>query len=161
MCKHHMSRRRFIGLVPGLVLVASGCGQPTSGPVEVKWGRDTCDYCGMVIDEPRFAAQLRAGPTRKVYKFDDLGDAVLFLAKQDWADHPDNEVWVGDMDSGKWIDGLKAFYLGGQRTPMAHGFGALSVSREGTQDYTRTKGAILRKGSTSRCEPTENPEARG
>lgn len=167
MCTHHMSRRRFVGLVPNLALMSSlalvvaGCGQTTSGPVEVKWGRDTCDYCGMVIDEPRFAAQLRAGTTRKVYKFDDLGDAILFLVKQDWVNHPDNEFWVGDMNSGKWIDGLKALYVNGQRTPMAHGFGAVPAPKEGALGFERFKGAILTQGSTSRCEPTASVEERG
>lgn len=161
MCQHHMSRRRFVGLVPGLVLVASGCGQSSTGPVAVKWGRDTCDYCGMVIDEPLFAAQLRAGPTRKVYKFDDLGDAVHFLIKQPWQADPANEFWVGSMETGQWIDGFKAFYLGGQKTPMAHGFGAVAATRPGALEYERFKGAVLVKGSTSRCEPPVATEARG
>ncbi|RAU22157.1 hypothetical protein CU669_10535 [Paramagnetospirillum kuznetsovii] len=147
-----MTRRRFVGLVPGLALVVAGCGQSTTGPVEVKWGRDTCDYCGMVIGEPRFAAQLRAGTNHKVYKFDDLGDAILFLVKQDWAAHPATEFWVGHMETGAWIDGFKAFYKGGQRTPMAHGFGALPAAADGLLEYDRFKGAIVVRGSTSRCE---------
>lgn len=161
MCDHHrMPRRHFLGLIPGMVLAVSGCSQQTTGPVEIKWGRDTCDYCGMVIDEPRFAAQLRGGANRKVYKFDDLGDAVLFLVKQDWANDPATEFWVGGLEiaKGQWLDGLKAFYLSGQRSPMAHGFGAVADQREGTVDFTRMKGMVVARGSTSRCEPTSNAE---
>jgi nitrous oxide reductase accessory protein NosL len=155
-----MPRRHFLGLIPGMALAVSGCSQQTTGPVEIKWGRDTCDYCGMVIDEPRFAAQLRGGANRKVYKFDDLGDAVLFLVKQDWANDPATEFWVGGLEiaKGQWLDGLKAFYLSGQRSPMAHGFGAVADQREGTVDFTRMKGMVVARGSTSRCEPTSNAE---
>ena len=134
MCDHRMSRRRFVGMVPGLALVAAGCGQPSSGPGEIKWGRDTCDYCGMIIDDAHFAAELRGGANRKVYKFDDLGDAILFLTKQNWPAEPAPEFWVGGLETGQWLDGFKAFYVGGQRTPMAHGYGRWR--RRGTAPWT-------------------------
>ncbi|MBI3446023.1 MAG: nitrous oxide reductase accessory protein NosL [Magnetospirillum sp.] len=152
-----MSRRRFVALVPGMVLAVSACGQSASGPAEIKWGRETCDYCGMIIDDPRFAAQVRGGPKGKVFKFDDLGDAVLFLAKQSWADDPATEFWVGSMESEKWLDGRKAFYVDGQHTPMAHGYGAVAGARAGAVEYAAMKNAVLAKGSTSRCEPSETP----
>jgi len=153
MCDHSLSRRRFVGLVPGLVLAVSGCGQSSTGPVEVKWGRDACEYCGMIIDEPRFATQLRGGVSRKAYKFDDPGDAVLFLAKQAWANDPAAEVWVGGLETGQWMDGRKAFWIAGQRSPMGHGFGAVADSRPGSLDFAGFRAAILARGSTSRCEP--------
>ncbi|MDO8607977.1 MAG: hypothetical protein Q7R40_15695 [Phaeospirillum sp.] len=158
MCDHRMSRRHFIGLVPGFALAASGCGQQTTGPVEVKWGRDTCDYCGMIVDDPHYAAQVRGGANRKVYKFDDLGDGILFLAKQSWVADSATEFWVGGLETGQWLDGTKAFYVGGLRTPMAHGFGAVATPRDGALDFAGLKAAILAKGSTSRCEPVgSNP----
>lgn len=153
MCDHRISRRHFLGLVPGLALVASGCGQSNTGPGEIKWGRDTCEYCGMIIDDPHFAAQIRGGANHKLYKFDDLGDGVLFLVKQGWASDPATEFWVGGLETGQWLDGTKAYYIGGQRTPMAHGYGALAVPRDGGLDFAALKVAILAKGSTSRCEP--------
>jgi copper chaperone NosL len=157
MCEHHaMSRRRFLALVPGLAIAVSACGQQTTGPVEIKWGRETCEYCGMIIDDPRFAAQVR-GKDGKVRKFDDLGDGVLWMAKQGWADDSAVEFWVGGVESEKWIDGRKAFYIDGQHTPMAHGFGALDQGRGGAVDYNAMKNAVLARGSTSRCEPSEAP----
>ena len=161
MCDHSIRRRHFLGLVPGLVLAVSGCGPSGSGPAEIKWGRETCDYCGMIIDDPHFAAQVRGGPNRKAYKFDDLGVAVLFMVKQSWGDEPATEFWVGGLETGQWLDGRKAYYLGGQRTPMAHGFGALAEPRSGALDFAALKVAILAKGSTSRCEPGEAPEKQG
>ncbi|OAN53135.1 hypothetical protein A6A04_14345 [Paramagnetospirillum marisnigri] len=161
MCNHHMTRRHFVALVPGLALVASGCGGPSTGPVDVRLGRDVCDYCGMVIDDRRFVAQLRAGPSGKVHNFDDPGDAILFLVKQDWAKHPKTEFWVGHMETGQWLDGFKAFYVKGVKTPMAHGFGARPESKGDDFGFERFRGAILTQGSTSRCEPTVTTEDRG
>ncbi len=161
MCDHRISRRHVLALIPGLALAASGCGQKTTGPGEIKWGRDTCDYCGMIVDDPHFAAQLRGGPGHKAYKFDDLGDAVLFLVKQGWASDPATEFWVGGLETGQWMDGFKAFYVGGQRTPMAHGFGAVAAPRAGALDFAALKVAILAKGSTSRCEPSGQSGGQG
>lgn len=159
MCDHQISRRRFVGLVPGLVLAVSGCGEQTTGPAEVKWGRDACEYCGMIVDDPHFATQVRGGPKRKAHKFDDPGDAVLFLAKQDWRDDPAIEFWVGGLETGQWLDARKAFWVGGQRSPMAHGFGAVAEQRPGSLDFAAFTAAILAKGSTSRCEPTGADDA--
>lgn len=149
-----LTRRRFLGLMPGLALAASGCGGPASGPAEIRWGREYCDYCGMIIDDPRFAAQVRGGPKAKVWKFDDLGDGVLWLARQDWADDPATEFWVGDSDTGKWIDGRSAWYVTGKRSPMGHGYGALAAQRPGAVAFAEMKAVVLAKGSTSRCEPS-------
>lgn len=158
MCEHHSpGRRRFLALVPGLVFAVSACGQQTTGPAEIKWGRETCEYCGMIIDDPHFAAQVRGGAERKVHKFDDLGDAVLWMAKQGWADDASVEFWVGGVETGQWLDGRKALYVDGQHTPMAHGFGAVAQGPSGAVDYTAMKNAVLARGSTSRCEPSETP----
>ncbi len=155
MCEHHnLSRRRFLALVPGMVVAVSACGQSTTGPVEIKWGRETCEYCGMIIDDPHFAAQVR-GKDGKVRKFDDLGDAILWMAKQGWADDASVEFWVGALEKEAWLDGRKALYVDGQHTPMAHGYGAVTQGRAGTIDYPTMKNAVLARGSTSRCEPSE------
>ena len=159
MCEHHSpGRRRFLALVPGLAIAVSvsACGQPSSGPVEIKWGRETCEYCGLIIDDPNFAAQVR-GKDGKVRKFDDLGDAVLWMAKEGWADDPAVEFWVGGVETGKWLDGRKARYTDGHHTPMAHGFGAVEASSPAAIDYGAMKTQVLTRGSTSRCEPSEAP----
>ena len=106
-----------------------GCSRtPDSGPVEVKWDRDTCEYCRMVISDMHYAAQVRDGETGKVYNFDDIGCALNWLAA-----HPQAyaaELWVADhrhQREGRWLDARSAYYVSGQTTPMDYGFGAQDV----------------------------------
>ncbi|WP_254434867.1 nitrous oxide reductase accessory protein NosL [Magnetospirillum sp. UT-4] len=150
-----MSRRFFIGLAPGLVLTLAGCGEDRTGPVSVRWGKEYCEYCGMIVDDPRYAAQVRAKGGR-AKKFDDLGDAVLWLARQPFAEDPATEFWVGDCEKGVWLDGRMAWYLEGRKSPMGHNFGAVPDGRAGAVDFAAFRRTILERGSTSRCEtPTQ------
>jgi len=150
MCR--MTRRRVLGLVPALAAFAAcGCGN-AAGPAPVRWGHENCDYCGMIIDDQRYAGQLRA-PGGKGYKFDDIGCAMMFLAKQAWAEDAGAEIWVGDSESGTWLAGRAAWYAGGRKTPMAYGFGAVAARRDGAVDFAAFRAAISAKGSQSRCDP--------
>jgi hypothetical protein len=155
MCScNGLNRRRFLGLLPGLAAMASlpACFDKGTGPAEIRWGKEYCAYCGMIIDDPRYAAQIRGGANRKLSKFDDLGDAVLWLAKQPFADDPATEFWVGDVEKSVWLDGRTAWYLSGRKSPMAHNFGAVPDARPGTISFADLKKVILERGSTSRCE---------
>lgn len=111
-----------------LAWLLSGClGDPGTGPVEVKWDRDACDRCRMAVSDRLHSAQVRGGPVgekTRVYRFDDLGCAVLWLAQQPWKDNPAVEIWVTDHRDGRWIDARRAYYVTGQHTPMEYGLGA-------------------------------------
>ena len=79
-----MDRRRFVSALPALAAgpylgaVLAGCsGEPLTGPVEIKWDRDVCVRCSMVISDRHFAAQIR-DPMKKVLKFDDFGCAIFW-----------------------------------------------------------------------------------
>lgn len=154
MCTGSLSRRHFISLLPGAAMtVALGaCSDKGTGPVAVKWGKEYCDYCGMIVDDPRFAAQVRGGPGAKVWKFDDLGDGVLWLAKQSWANDPMTEFWVGDVEKGTWLDGRLAFYLPGKKSPMGHNLGAIADKRDSAMSFAEMRKLVVERGSTSRCE---------
>jgi len=79
MCDSH--RRQFIGrlglgglLLTPLAAALSGCGSKGKWPdgmAEIKWDRDTCVRCSMVISDRRFVGQIRGGPENTVFKFDD------------------------------------------------------------------------------------------
>lgn len=130
-----------------LLLGLSACsGDPGSGPVEVKWDRDTCERCRMVLSDRLHAAQIRGGPAAertRVYKFDDIGGAVVWLEQQPWRDDPRTEIWVNDHRDGRWIDAYRAFYLGGQITPMDFGFGAQDEPHAGALDFSAMRAAAL------------------
>ena len=164
-----MDRRGFlksVGLAGGLVGAGllGGCfGEPETGPVEIVYGRDSCDYCRMIISDPRFAAEIRRGPGRKVYKFDDVGDAVFFLDEQSWKDEEGVEFWVMNVRDGKtWLDARASYYISGQQSPMAYGFGAVPNAGEGAIDYATMVAKVLKGGSRSRCVPSsENTRGKG
>ena len=130
---------RSLSVVFGLWgLILLGCSEPTSGPVEVKWDRDSCERCRMVLSDRNHSAQVRGGPENgksRVYKFDDFGGAVLWLADKPWKDDAKTEIWVNDHRDGRWIDARKAWYVSGQVTPMEFGLGAQDSEVENGMNY--------------------------
>ena len=109
----------------------------STGPGEIHWDRDTCERCSMVISDPYFAAQIR-DPMKKLHKFDDFGDAVFFLEHQNWAE-ASIEFWIADSRDGRWLDARKVRYVGGKRTLMLYGFGAVAEAVEGSVSYEEAK----------------------
>ena len=127
-------------LVSVIGLLGACSGDPGTGAVEVKWDRDICQRCNMVLSDRRHSAQVRHSPAEKpsqVYKFDDLGCAVLWLKQQPWRDEPAVEIWVNDHANGKWLDARTAHYVRGQITPMEYGLGAQTEATADTLDFAR------------------------
>jgi len=121
-----------------LSMLVACSGDPGTGAVEVKWDRDICKRCNMVLSDRRHSAQVRyspAGQRSQVYRFDDLGCAVLWLKEQDWRDAPGIEIWVNDHANGDWLDARKAHYVPGQITPMEYGLGAQTEATADTLDF--------------------------
>lgn len=133
---------RWPMLAVGLLLAACS-GDPGTGPVEVKWDRDACARCNMVLSDRQHAAQVRRpagdGTRGLVKKFDDLGCAILWLDQQPWRDEAGVEVWVSDHRSGEWLDARRAFYVTGRLTPMQYGLGAQADAAAGTLDFTQAR----------------------
>ena len=126
-----------------------GCsGDPGTGPVEVKWDRDACTRCNMVLSDRHHAAQVRhtpdTGGRSRVYKFDDIGCAVVWLDRQPWRDAPDVEIWVTDHRNGDWLDARSAYYVTGQLTPMQYGLGARPGAAPGALTFAEAKEHIHR-----------------
>lgn len=144
---------RAIALIALLVSLAA-CNEPKTGPVEIRYGRDTCALCNMIISDPRYATQIRGGPGHEAWKFDDIGDALVFLERQTWKDEPNVEFWVMDVEKGKtWLDARKAFYLGGMQSPMAHGYGALAEPRPGTFGFDTMRALAKKRAARLYCLP--------
>lgn len=122
------------------ILVIACSGDPGTGPVEVKWDRDSCERCRMVLSDRLYSAQIRGGLEGKktrVYKFDDIGCAVLWLEQQSWHTDPRTEMWVTDYRTGAWIDARSAFYVKDRITPMAYGLGAQVDYVDGALTYAQ------------------------
>ena len=114
---------RFFALACATAVLACARGSD-AGPVEVKFDRDVCKGCSMVISDRHFAAQVRGGPRGDVAKFDDVGCAVRWLDAQPFAGDPATRIWVARQSDGVFIDARTARYGAGATTPMGYGFGA-------------------------------------
>ena len=105
----------------------AGCKPQPEGlqPPEIRYGQEACSACGMVIDEPRFAAAtlLVSG---EYLKFDDVGEMLSYHKN-----HPQDQVaawFVHDYPTEKWIRGEQAFFVRSQdlQTPMGSGIAAFA-----------------------------------
>ena len=151
-----------------LLLLLAGCsGEPDTGPGKVRWDREICERCAMAVSDRSYSAQLRGGPAGKktrLYKFDDIGCAVIWLDQQPWKDDPRTEIWVTDHRTGEWIDARSAGYVAGKITPMAYGLGAQPGPAEGMLDFTAAREHIytveerqnIHGGSHQHTSPTED-----
>lgn len=152
-------RRRFIAGAGALTLAGAtaGCIPPSEGPVDIVWGRDTCEFCRMIISEARFAAQIRGGPKGRVFKFDDIGDAVLFLIDQEWREDSATEFWIGDSavehgGEARWLEARRAVYLPDRPSPMDYGFAALEESdAPEAMNFEAMVRAVAKLGPATHC----------
>ncbi len=136
---------RSITLMVLLLLLAACDGEPQTGPIDVRFDRDTCAHCRMVLSDPRFVAEVRyfpAGKRSRVAKFDDIGCAVIWLQQQDFADNAKTEIWVADHRNKKWIDARTATYVPMKSTPMEYGLGAQSDSAANGLTFEQAKKKI-------------------
>jgi copper chaperone NosL len=152
-----MERREFL-LCSGSLLLAplAGCGKKGDWPegmAEIKWDRDTCVRCNMVISDPRFAAEMRGGEKDVAFKFDDIGCLVFWLrdkaAQHPWMAEPATRMWVADSSdmSGKtWLDARRAHYLGGRLSPMGYNFAAARDAVSGGLTFEAMREQVLAKG---------------
>lgn len=129
-----------------LILLLSACSKaPETGAIDVKWDRDACEHCRMVLSDRNFATEIRGGERKEIFKFDDLGCALHWLEKQTWKNDTNVEIWVKDFKTQQWLDARKAFYLPNQTTPMDYGFAAISTAAENTVNFEAAKKVILAK----------------
>jgi copper chaperone NosL len=131
-------RYLLTGLILCLILI-SGCnrGNPDQLPVEMVWDRVVCEECRMALSDNRYAVQA-IHPDGQPYFFDDIGCAILWLRKKDWADQA--RVWVNDVETSAWIEADKANWIyGDKQTPMGYGFAATMTPVAKSMDYQTVK----------------------
>ncbi len=129
-----------------ILIVLMSCTDKQTGPIEITLDRDSCERCQMAISDKHFATQVRGGPKNKVFLFDDIGCATIWLNKKPWADTA--KIWVADYKTGDFLDASTANYVPEQITPMDFGFGATSEPVAGSIDFNTLKPKLLAKKST-------------
>jgi nitrous oxide reductase accessory protein NosL len=152
----------------GLLLLLAGCSnEPDTGPGKVRWDREVCARCAMTVSDHNYSAQVRGGPAGqkgKLYKFDDIGCAVIWLDQQPWKDNPKTEIWVTDYRNGDWLDARKAWYVKGKITPMGYGLGATPEQEPGALDFAQARKHIYEveeQTHTHRGDEHQHPAAGG
>lgn len=129
-----------LGFILFATILLTACSKPETGPVDVKWDRQACKRCQMVLSDRNFSAQIRVYPEGKrsrVHAFDDIGCAVLWLETQSYKNDPKTEIWVNDYHSGKWIDARKSWYIKTKISPMGYGLGAQLDKTDKTLNYAQ------------------------
>ncbi len=155
MCRCSHNRRAVLAMLAAAPVLAA-CKPQTEGPEDIRWGREVCEICGMIISDARYAAEVRGGPTKRLAKFDDVGDAVHWLYMQSWKLEPDVEFWVMDSNTGQdWLDARQAFYHPDTISPMDYGYAAVPTPEPGSVPFDVMKTAVLLKGLSSRCLPVD------
>ena len=163
MCHPVIPRRKFLQRlgVSGLMLTPlaaalSGCQEshwPT-GMAEIKWDRDTCTRCHMVISDRRFAIELRGGSPDMVFKFDDPGCLVFWMrdkaAIYPWMSESATLLWVADFNSKSrdemvWLKPQQARYIA-KTSPMGYNFAAVGGSVPDSIDFNEMRQITLAKG---------------
>lgn len=134
---------RILFLLGAMLLLAACSRESATGPVEIKWDRDACVRCSMAISDRHYAVQVRGGPKKQVFKFDDIGCAVHWLKGQPWGNELAMEIWVADFRSGKWLDARGAHYVAGKRTPMGYGYGATDEALPGSMGFDEARKQLL------------------
>jgi|SaaInl8_200m_RNA_FD_contig_21_938839_length_622_multi_6_in_0_out_0_2 copper chaperone NosL len=126
-----------------IALLLSGCEtkhiaqhNETNSYIDFNNGEVNCAHCSMAVNDKNYAAQLQLSDKRALF-FDDIGCLLLWEQK-----NPNQKIatrWVYTLDSHEWIESSKAYYQGGDETPMGFGFGAYKNAPSPHIDYTLLK----------------------
>ncbi len=135
-----MTRRSFLSML-GALISFTGCQASQERPPQIRYGRDTCAQCGMIISEARFAAAYR---TRQgLWRFfDDIGDMLAYQS----AHREDVAIfWVHDYETQEWLQAERAFFVRSSalHTPMGHGIVALGSRERADQLARQVQGDVL------------------
>jgi copper chaperone NosL len=135
------SRRTFLGgavLGPIVLIGCGGQGVDLSQPPQITLGRDTCDGCGMIISDERYAAGLVA-PDGTASPFDDIGEMLQALGDDGLGER---RAWVHDWHSREWTDATTSSYVRGDPAVTPMGFGIVAFgAREEAEAFAGERGA--------------------
>ncbi|MBX3142187.1 MAG: nitrous oxide reductase accessory protein NosL [Trueperaceae bacterium] len=141
-------------------LLLTGCSAPK--PVPINIGQDVCAFCGMLISDPGYAAQI-VTKTGKAYKFDSIESLLGFVHNGSVSQDQIHSMWVSDFfEPGKMLRVEEAHFLrGGElRSPMGLNVAAFSKVADLEQvkaeiggmpvRYADLMGFVIQSGITDR-----------
>lgn len=131
-----VTRRQFLYLAGGVAAIgAAGAAgfsllpddEEATGLPEIKFGKQPCARCGMIIADARFAAAWR-DTTGKSRVFDDPG--CMLLDKIELAPGEGAQYWVSDYVGESFIDASAAVFVFSTaiKSPMAYGVAAFTTA---------------------------------
>jgi copper chaperone NosL len=104
-------------------------------PSPLAYGVDQCAYCGMIIADPRYGAELLTR-TGKAYKFDSIECLAAFVSERRVAEGDVHSLWVTDFTAPQQLLTTKnAFFL---RSPQLHSPMGLGLGAFATQEALNT-----------------------
>ncbi|MBI4373048.1 MAG: nitrous oxide reductase accessory protein NosL [Candidatus Omnitrophica bacterium] len=121
-----------------LVFSAAGCGKvDLESPPKIRYGKDICSECGMIVSEQQFAAA-SVDQDGNMSKFDGIGCLILHQAKQTSSAH---RTWVRDYKTEEWIEVNNAFFVNAENLVTPMGFGLIAFSsEEAARQFVRDEG---------------------
>jgi hypothetical protein len=121
------------------IALLAACRDGADKPLEPVWGKQPCDHCAMLLDEPRFAGQLVTADGTRLY-FDDVGCLAAWLREHETA--ASAAVWVHRGD--QWTPARDARFVAGPHTPMGYGF----VAADAGLDWPEVQRRLAARAAT-------------
>lgn len=120
------------------LLVLAACAPP--GPQPIDYGRENCDYCRMLIDDKRFAAEIVTS-TGKARKFDSI-ECMASYYRQEGAAGKIRGAWVSDFRRpGTLLPVDSAVFVRGGQVSSPMGMGLAATSGDDPAAAARALGA--------------------
>ena len=136
------------------LLSLNGCKNEVDfSPRKVNYDRDVCHVCKMGLSDPKYDVQA-INEHGEVRWYDDIGCLAEDMRDQDFNTWKGKQykIWIGDADTGEWIDAEKAWYRYGDRTPMGYGYGALKNKSEEAKYTFDEVIKLINEGKTKRAD---------
>ena len=120
-----MKKFKLLLFLSSIVFLFVACEKKISdGLAKIRWDKDSCERCVMVMSEKGFAVQIENPTSKQKHKFDDIGCAVLWFKEHNQNWFKESKIWVKDQKSLDWIDARSALWTYGNITPMNYGLAA-------------------------------------
>ena len=119
---------------------------PGGAPRPIAYDREACAHCGMLISEPRFAAQLETADG-EIRSFDDPGCLLAELA----SGLPDARgLWFHHAREERWLDASQVAFEPREPTPMGFGLAAVDAGTPGALSLAEARARVAARQGQSR-----------